>query len=102
MFDRRLGDPPRAEDVVFDGRKNMPFHHRNMLVGGGVIQNGRLIAMHHPPQSFGLQDVPYLRVKHQMGKGLLQLPVNLKERRFRLIEADQGNGIEASNLPADL
>jgi hypothetical protein len=73
-----------------------------MFVGGGVIENGRLMALHYTPQSVRVRDATNLRVKGQMGKGLSQFPVNLEQRRFGLIEADQGKGIEASDLPADL
>jgi hypothetical protein len=49
-----------------------------------------------------VRDAADLSVKLQMGKGSSQFPVNLEERRFRLIETDQGTGIEAGDLPSDL
>jgi hypothetical protein len=33
------GNLPGAKDVVFDGRKDVPLHHGNMLVGGSMIEN---------------------------------------------------------------
>jgi len=63
--------------LFFDGRKNMPFHHRTAC-RRRLDTEWTLIASITRRRVSGCKMFPYLRVKHQMGKGLLQLPVNLK------------------------
>ena len=43
------GDVLGAEDVVFDGLEDVGLHHGDVLVGGGVIDDGRAVL----PQDFG-------------------------------------------------
>jgi len=63
VLGRRKGDLPRAEDVVLDSCEDMLLHHRNMLIGGGVVQNRRLILLHHTSQVIGARD--YCRSPHE-------------------------------------
>jgi hypothetical protein len=52
-----------------------------MFVGGGMVDNRRLKLLHDTAQAIGARDIADLRMKCQVREGLLQLPVNLKQRR---------------------
>jgi len=106
VFDAVLGRGegylPGTEDIVLDGCEDVPLHHGNMLIGGGVIYDRRLKLLHYAPDVIGVRDIADFRMKDEVREGFAQLSVYLKERRLRLIEADQSKRAERCNLAADL
>src|ERR1017187_966097 len=102
MLGRRTGDVPGPEDVGFDGSEDVPLHQRNMLVGGCMIQNRRVIILHHPFQSATAGDTADLWVKSYVWEAFSHLSVNMEKGSLRLIETNNGKRMEGSDLPTDL
>src|ERR1035437_2400652 len=99
---RRAGNVPGAEYVSFDGSEDVPFHQRNMLVGGCMIQNRRVMTLHHSFQSVTAGDTADLRVKSYVWEVSSHLSVKMEEGSLCLIETHNGKRTEGSDLPADL
>ena len=72
-----------------------------MLVCGSVVKNGWLVTLHGVVHVLRAGNVANLRVECQVGKLVVQLSVELKQRSFRPVKADQSKRIESSDLPAD-
>src|ERR1035437_3628292 len=100
VLDRGKRSLPRPKDIVIDGGKHVVFHHWNMLVGCGMIENRRSILFHHVPQVFRVGNIPDLRMKCYTGEVLTQFSVNLEEWSFRHVESDQSQGTKSCNLAA--
>src|ERR1035441_6113759 len=102
VLSRCTGDVPGPENVGFDRSEDVPLHQRNMLVGGCMIHNRRVIVLHHPFQSDTAGDTADLWVKSYVREAFSHLSVNMEKGSLRLIETHNGKRTEGSDLPADL
>src|SRR5579859_6103369 len=101
MIARRLVHVESSEDIVLDGFENVPLHQGNMLVGGGVEDDGGLILAHQVGQAGGVLNTADFGVESEVGEGLADLALQMKNRRFRDIETDQRGRGETRHLAAD-
>ena len=90
-----------TKDVVFNCRKHMSFHQRNMFIRCRVIDDRRSILFHDTRYLIGLGDISDLRVKRHVWVVLVQLSVNLKQRGLCFVESDQSPRAEMGNLSAE-
>src|ERR1035441_944026 len=98
IFDAKLsrhaGNVPGAEYVSFYGGEDVLFHQRNMLVGGCMIQNRRVMMLYHPFSSASAGDTADLRVKTYVWEASSHLSVKMEEGSLCLIETHNGKRAE--------
>src|SRR5271167_1926704 len=102
MVNRGAGYIPSSEDIVFYRRKHMSLHHGYVFVCGGMVDDRRSIAFHRLLYIAMAGDVAQLGEEGQPGKLVVQLSVQLKQRSFGLVKANQGKRVKSGYLAADL
>ena len=80
--------------------RDVRFHHRHVLVRGGVEDGFHRLPLHHLGQPVGLADIA--ERGHQLQPGILfaEFALDPEQIAFRLIERDQARRLEAGHLAA--
>ena len=90
-----------AEDVVLDGLEDVGLHHGDVLVGGGVIDDGGRVLAKDFVQAGAILDAADLGVEGDVGEGLAHFAVDFEQGGFGDFEADDAGGVEAGDLAAE-
>ena len=91
-----------SKNIVLDRFKYMRFHHRHMLEGCRVINNQRPMEAKYFVHPGPILDTPDLRIERDSRECGPHLLFDFKQRRLRIVEADNARRLKARNLPAQL
>ena len=100
-FRGQVGQALRAADVVLDRLADIGLHQRDVLVGGGVEDDLRLVFLEELPHSRLVGDAGDAGVERRGGVGGQELPLDLEDAVLAAADEHEFAGIEPHDLAAD-
>ena len=97
-----LGERPRGERVVAHRLERVRLHQRHVLVRGGVEDDRGPVALEDAPHLGAVLDVADHRHDGREVALVDQLPLDLEQRRLRVVDDDQPLAADLGDLPAEL
>ena len=97
----QLGEDPGAEDVVPHGFERVRLHQRDVLVGGGVEDDRRLVALEEAADLAGILDVGERRHRGRVVALALKLALDGDEGVLGVVDEDDLPRAERGDLAAE-